>query len=275
MKNEFEIILNEKNEKVLVAATINNPIVEIPSDVIHIGANVFRNKSNIIKIILPKGLKTIGDNAFSNCENAEIKLPEGLESIGKSSFCCCYKLDGFLPNTLKSIGNEAFFHCIFDSLIIPNSLSLIPEGAFCYLKIKNLVFSNNLTKIGKKAFSHISILNTIELPNSLIEIDEEAFKESYDLKKIFIPNSVQIINRNVFKDCYRIKIYCEGEIKEGFFNLPDEKFESRVENYSHNFHSSAGSFDYETEIVTIHNSFNPNKYPIYTNVSLEEFRNIE
>ena len=51
-----------------------------------IGERWFKNAS-IKEIVIPKTVKSIGDNAFYNCENlTSVILQEGLESIGDGCF---------------------------------------------------------------------------------------------------------------------------------------------------------------------------------------------
>ena len=62
----------------------------------------------IKKIILPEGLKKIGEKAFENSNLEEVYIPSTVESIGKKSFYSCTKLqkvhlckDSIAQNKLK------------------------------------------------------------------------------------------------------------------------------------------------------------------------------
>jgi hypothetical protein len=89
----------------------------------------FYENINLVTCELPKGIKSIGDNAFAYCEKINItEIPEGVETIGISAFqMSTYKGDAVteietitLPSTLKSIGNKAFarydseYYCIVE-----------------------------------------------------------------------------------------------------------------------------------------------------------------
>ncbi len=69
--------------------------------------------SNVKSIILPNGLKYIGDQAFYCLTNLRsVELPNGLIRIGDSAFRNCQKLlDITIPNSVKSIGSRAFEGC--------------------------------------------------------------------------------------------------------------------------------------------------------------------
>ena len=64
--------------------------------------------SSVKKVILPEGLKTIGEKAFKNSNLEEVRIPSTVESIGKDSFRNCFKLqkvhlckDSIAQNKLK------------------------------------------------------------------------------------------------------------------------------------------------------------------------------
>jgi hypothetical protein len=58
-------------------------------------------------------VKTIGDSAFSDCENlTSITIPNGVKTIGNGAFSGCTSLTSIvIPNSVKTIGNSAFGEC--------------------------------------------------------------------------------------------------------------------------------------------------------------------
>lgn len=85
------------------------------TDVTEIPADAFLNKTTLLSVKLPNGLKTIGDNAFSGCTvlGDELVLPETLETIGSKAFYDCKIISGTLliQANVKSIGTYAFSNC--------------------------------------------------------------------------------------------------------------------------------------------------------------------
>ncbi len=78
---------------VLVQYNGNDSIVIIPNGVTEIGYGVFADKS-MKSVILPEGLKIIGENAFLFCNNlTEITIPASVERIGPAAFLACYDLE--------------------------------------------------------------------------------------------------------------------------------------------------------------------------------------
>ena len=93
----------------------------------------FEGKENLVRIILPTNLTSIGYRAFKGCSSlTSITIPESVTSIGESAFCWCYSLTSItIPNSVTSIGVIAFAGCSsLTSLTIPNGVTSIGEQAF-------------------------------------------------------------------------------------------------------------------------------------------------
>ncbi|MBQ8474286.1 MAG: leucine-rich repeat domain-containing protein, partial [Clostridia bacterium] len=97
------IAFDESTTEVTIPATVNGyPVTEI------IGA--FNGCSEITSVILPEGLKVIGNYTFKECSLlAEIELPESLVSIGEYAFASCSALTSIsIPDSVTSIGFSTF-----------------------------------------------------------------------------------------------------------------------------------------------------------------------
>lgn len=86
-----------------------NTRIELKPDTKGVAGLAFYN-TNLKEMILPEGLKTIGENAFGACKQlTDIKIPESVEVIGDFAFYSCPKLNSLaLPKNIKSIGRWAF-----------------------------------------------------------------------------------------------------------------------------------------------------------------------
>ena len=79
----------------------------------------FENWTSLQRIILPDSVTSIGNSAFSNCQNLEQINLDNIESIGDSAFSDCQNLRGLTAWTpdrfnileCKSIGSNAFSNC--------------------------------------------------------------------------------------------------------------------------------------------------------------------
>lgn len=64
-------------------------------------------------IVLPKGITTIGDDAFSyNTSLTSIKIPNTVTTIGKRAFYGCTNLTSIeIPDSVTYIGEYCFWNC--------------------------------------------------------------------------------------------------------------------------------------------------------------------
>ncbi len=84
--------------------------VMLPEGLREIGDNAFDGAS-IPFLMIPDGVKRIGNAAFHDCDMSAVVLPEGLESIGHHAFACTSLMDVTLPSTVRKIGEGAFSYC--------------------------------------------------------------------------------------------------------------------------------------------------------------------
>ena len=85
----------------------------VPEGVKTIGENAFCNCEGLRTVSLPRGLETVRTWAFMGCGGlTEASLPEGLKEIGVAAFSGCLSLErADLPETLVSLGASAFYDC--------------------------------------------------------------------------------------------------------------------------------------------------------------------
>ena len=151
--------------------------------------NAFKEAA-ISEIIIPDGIKTIGESSFYNCTSiSSIKIPDGVTSIGDHAFYNCDSLTSIIiPNSITSIGNYAFSKC--------DSLTSVEIG-------------DSVTSIGDSAFCDCWVLISVAMPNSVTLIGDAAFAGCSALDSIVIPNSVISIGKYAFNNCDNLTIYCE------------------------------------------------------------------
>lgn len=90
-------------------------------------------RSFITSAIINSGVTSIGQYAFSNCENLKhVEIPTGVTSIGDQAFRGCKSLSYIaIPNGITSIGVEAFIGCsILSYATIGGSVTHIGAYAF-------------------------------------------------------------------------------------------------------------------------------------------------
>ena len=156
--------------------------------------------SNVKKIVIEKGVTSVGESAFENCSSlTSVMIPDSVISIGTSAFHSCNRLTSItLPDSVTSIGNFAFEWC---------------SG------LSSITLSNNITSIGDFAF-HGCPLTSITIPDSVTSIGEMAFHSCSNLTSITIPDSVTSIGYNAFENCSSlttISLSCKSSLKKDDF----------------------------------------------------------
>ena len=162
-------------------------------------------QNSITMIIIDKGIKNIGNYAFSGCFNlVSVKISNSVTSIGKYSFEACVKLTNItIPNSVKSIGGFAFYSCFgLKSISIPKSVVRIGESAFYGCSgLTKITIPNSVASIENRVFSNCSGLTSVIIPNSVTSIGREAFFACLGLTDITLPNSITSIGEMAFFRC--------------------------------------------------------------------------
>ena len=89
--------------------------------------------SNIKKVVIEKGVTSIGELAFFKCSSlTNITIPDSVTCIAYAAFHGCSSLSSItIPNSVTSIGIYAFVFCSsLTSITIPDGVTSIGYGAF-------------------------------------------------------------------------------------------------------------------------------------------------
>ncbi|MGN0748528.1 MAG: leucine-rich repeat protein [Christensenellales bacterium] len=139
--------------------------------------------TDVVKVILPSTLTSIGNNAFYNCRSlTSITIPTSVTGIENSALSSCTGLTSItIPNSVTWIGDSAFSGCTgLTSITIPESVTIIRDSAFngC-TGLTSITISNGVTYIGNQAFDGCTGLTSITIPNSVTRIGGSAFTDTY------------------------------------------------------------------------------------------------
>lgn len=181
-------------------------VVAVPDGVIRIEDEAFCGNNDIVSVILPKGLKSIGTCAFALCYSLRsVIIPDSVVSIGDSAFFACDNLKHLdLHSGEVKIGERAFAQCggLADEsgfVIINGYLFMHPENA------KKLIVPEGVRYID--GFGMSSSLTSIILPKSMTEISRFSFHGCEKLNNIYMPRSVTKIDENAFWNCENLTIH--------------------------------------------------------------------
>jgi len=178
----------------------------IPEGVKEIGNGAFYGCSGLTSVTFAVGsqLQTIGAWAFYDCTNlTAITIPEGVKEIGNGAFYGCTNLTGItIPANVTSIGQEAFYGCTsLTAITIPEGVKEIGNGAFygC-TNLTGITFAvgSQLRTIGAGAFYDCTNLTGITIPANVTSMGQEAFYGCTSLISVTIPESVKEIGGQAF-----------------------------------------------------------------------------
>ncbi len=173
-------------EEVFIGPTVNT----IPTPLTMLSEKAaFCGCSNLKKLTISKGVRSIGTAAFAKCPSLKtLILPEGIEYIGSEAFSDCVGLHTVsLPSTLDRISENSFEGCV---------------------NIKSVEINSNS---GCHAFNNITSIETLTFGNTVTEISEKndgfagLFINLLNLTSLRIPNSVKRIGKYAFAGCVNLK----------------------------------------------------------------------
>ena len=174
----------------------------IPDGVTSIGDNAFSCCSSLTSIVIPDSVTEIGASAFEGCSSlTSVNIPDGVTSIGDNAFVACSSLTSItIPDGVTTIDERAFYLCTsLTSVTIPDSVTSIGDVAFYNCKsLTSITIPNSVTSIGMSAFSDCTSLISVTIGNGVTDVGEYAFDSCTSLKGIVIPESVTKIGDKAF-----------------------------------------------------------------------------
>jgi len=219
-----------KNMTNLLALDLSDAqITELPNQ-------VFDGKSLLSSVILPEGLKAIGEYAFRGTTIRKMHVPSTVTTIGQRAFESTPLVYlTFADNSQMNVINYyAFNNCTnLQSVDFGNNsqLTTIGERAFASCTaLKNIDFGENssLLTIGRGAFAWCYSLQTVQLPNTVTEVSYGAFQSCTSMKSIVFSDAMTVINDHVCYGCtaleqVQLPIALKGIYTRSFVNTTNLK----------------------------------------------------
>jgi hypothetical protein len=194
-------------------AAVNS--IVIPSGVTTIGEYAFSNYTSLKSITFPKGVKKIGANAFSDCISlSSVTIPVGVTTIDYNAFSNCISLTSItIPESVTSIKDE-FGTCTNLAAITVDAANpaYSSEDGVLFNKNKTVLIRypegktgtytipSGVTTIDSFAFSGCSSLTTVTIPEGVTTIGNYAFAWCRSLTAVTIPNSVKQVGVEIGHD---------------------------------------------------------------------------
>lgn len=213
--------------------------VVIPDGVKAIGEEAFENDTLIESVSIPNSVTYIGYGAFSDCTGLKsITIPDSVIETDSGVFYGCTSLTSVqLSNTLTTLASSFFSHCdSLETITLPNSLKSIGSYVFSScIKLKDISIPTSVTEIHKGAFENCDSLEIVTLPGGIVDIGDIAFANCDRLQSITIPASVTSIDRSAFNDSTNVTIRgTAGTYAERFANGVGIPFNAPVVTFDEN-----------------------------------------
>lgn len=195
--------------------------LELGDDVQTVSSGVFAKCDSLHFLSIGKSVKTIADDAFTDCKIDEVAFKcdtigpwyKSYPSITKAVMSfptrvpSNYKGDrSKLSPTysiVKAIGDDAFRGCkLLEGLAIPNTVASIGAGAFygCE-KLDSCIMPESVTSIGNQSFYDCHNIKKTVLSEAIIDIPWSAFKNCISLQDILLPSRLKTIGSQAFENC--------------------------------------------------------------------------
>lgn len=172
--------------------------VTIPSSATTIDAYCFYSTKRLRTCVLPKGVTTIGFDAFSNSRVEKVSLPSTLTSLSSDAFSASNLLRITLPPRLETIGNNAFQYCrTLRNLSWTDSVILIGNRAFEETNLLEVRMPANAS-LGTHIFRGAPSLRKVTLSDTATTIPTSMLSSCNSLQKADIPASVTEMGGSVF-----------------------------------------------------------------------------
>ncbi|MBE6562581.1 MAG: leucine-rich repeat domain-containing protein [Ruminococcaceae bacterium] len=172
-------------------------------------SDAFAWNSNVKTVILPEGVKAVGDGAFAFAENLRtVNLPFSLEKIGNEAFFGCVSLDEIsLAVNVLEIGENAFSGTPYlsrlldapeDMIILGGGVLLRYKGDDSFVSVPSCVVSIS------DAFTAAPV-SVVEIPENCV-IGQGAFRNAYNLTRVCVKGDCAGIEAFAFDGCEKLSV---------------------------------------------------------------------
>lgn len=156
--------------------------------------------------------EVIADHAYySSVGLGSVMLPEGIREIGQFAFARSSLAAVLLPDGVERIDYGAFYHCdSLESVTIPNTVMCVEPKAFTYTPwVENFLSGRTgegdfLIEGGVLIAYRGSFLN-VEIPEGVRVIAAEVFQDHTEIKSVSLPDSLKVIGEGAFEGCSQLR----------------------------------------------------------------------
>lgn len=174
---------------------------------------VFSKREELVKIILPNSLKSIGNSCFAECKNlSQINVPKNLEVVGTDAFYGTAWLDSMPDNSPVVFGSWLY---TYKGQMSANSAVLKSEDSPNASKYSgDKVYLNNYKNISRGVFKNQKNLVFAELPDDFSSIPQSLFDGCSKLYEVDLPKSLKTIEDFAFRKCTSLEFNDFVDLKD-------------------------------------------------------------
>ena len=209
LKNEFELV----GDNLLLKYNGTSEVLNIPENVKHLGANVFKNHTEITSVVLPENLKSIGYQAFYGCSGlSEMTIPKSVVRIDANAIPSSCTIKVYCPsagydyrstnrvilNDSFTTGQDTYYYIVKEdgTIEIIGTTTTSTE-----LTIPVEINGITVSSVGDYGFSECTTLNSITIPANIKTIGKYAFQKCTGLVNATIPATVDSVGDYAFYNC--------------------------------------------------------------------------
>jgi len=192
--------------------------VILPPGIREVGQFSFA-RSSLKSLTLPEGVETISYGAFYHCDGLEtVTLPDTILCVEPQAFSCTPWVDRFLNGEDGSSGQAADFGGGGDS-----GQAESMDGA-------QLQDSGDFLVAGGVLVAYRGNVSDVTIPEGVRVIAGEACRGHGEIVSVSLPDSLQVIGEGAFQDCSELEKITFGE---NVTSIKDRAFEgTKIENVS-------------------------------------------
>jgi hypothetical protein len=132
-----------------------------------------------VDVIVPEGVREIGEGAFWRCDVESVRLPQGIRAIRSEAFMNCRSLRRInLPESVRTIETEAFHGSGLRAIRLPEGLKRIEADCFSGTELTEIVIPEGVRviKSGSVDVSGNDGGSIVHIPAGVERIESSAFR---------------------------------------------------------------------------------------------------